>query len=289
MNMTYGIGGALQNLGGSMMSMAFSNMQDKKIEERKRQAQEAERLLEEVKVARTSKPFRTQADPNAQSPWVSKEAGGYMTPQGKPSMEMVEEFNSSGRPIGMRPASASESISLRQEEEALKAQAQEKARKYGREEEEFSMKKEKHKSGLDRDAASIESSRASAASSRAYAENLKSDGMSGRPKAQDESVLWKDINNLMSDPNYRAAVEAGDASVLREFQPEDSVVKGLRSVAGMAGVPVPGNSGPSILEELQAEQDPIVRAQMLAGFKRRLEQAAARGLSAGKGVKPQKQ
>lgn len=188
MNMTYGIGGALQNLGGSMMSMAFSNM----IEERKRQAQEAERLLEEAKVARTSKPFRTQADPNAQSPWVSKEAGGYMTPQGKPSMEMVEEFNSSGRPIGMRPASASESISLRQEEEALKAQAQEKARKYGREEEEFSMKKEKHKSGIARDAASIESSRASAASSRAYAENLKSGGMSGRPSVDpfaDESDL----------------------------------------------------------------------------------------------------
>jgi hypothetical protein len=281
-NTTYGIGGALQSLGGNMMSMAFSNMQDKKLEERKRQAEEAARLLEESRVARTSKPFRTQADPNAQSPWVSKEASGYVTPQGKPSMEMVEEFNSSGRPIGTRPASASESVSLRQEEEALKAQAQEKARLRGREEEEFGMKKEKHKSSLERDKASIASSRASAA-------YLRSGGSSGRPKAQDEAVLWKDINNLMSDPNYRAAVEAGDASVLREFQPEDSVVKGLRSVAEMAGVPVPGNSGPSILEELQAEQDPVVRAQMLAGFKRRLEQAAARGLSAGKGVKPQKQ
>ncbi len=277
-----GIGEALMGISSMMMGYQMDKNKEAALEKRKKQAEEAARLLEESRVARPSKPFRTQADPNAQSPWVSKEASGYVTPQGKPSMEMVEEFNSSGRPIGMRPASASESISLRQEEEALKAQAQEQARLREREEEEFGMKKEKHNSGLARDAASVESSRASAA-------YLRSGGSSGRPKAQDEAVLWKDINNLMSDPNYRAAVEAGDASVLREFQPEDSVVKGLRSVAEMAGVPVPGNSGPSILEELQAEQDPVVRAQMLAGFKRRLEQAAARGLSAGKGVKPQKQ
>lgn len=277
-----GIGEALMGISSMMMGYQMDKNRDAALEKRKKQADEAERLLEEKRVARTSKPFRTQADPNAQSPWVSKEASGYTTPQGLPSMEMVERFNAAGDPLGLRPASASESAALRQEEGALKAQAQEQARKYGREEEEFGMKKEKHKSSLERDKASI-------ASSRAYAENLKSDGMSGRPKAQDEAALWKDINNLMSDPNYRAAVEAGDASVLREFQPEDSVVKGLRSVAGMAGVPVPGNSGPSILEELQAEQDPVVRAQILAGFKRRLEQAAARGLSAGKGVKPQKQ
>lgn len=277
-----GIGEALMGISSMMMGYQMDKNKEAALEKRKKQAEEAARLLEESRVARPSKPFRTQADPNAQSPWVSKEASGYVTPQGKPSMEMVEEFNSSGRPIGMRPASVSESLSLRQEEEALKAQAQEQARKYGREEEEFGMKKEKHKSSLARDKAATESSRASAA-------YLRSGGVSGRPKAQDEAVLWKDINNLMSDPNYRAAVEAGDASVLREFQPEDSVVKGLRSVAGMIGVPVPGNSGPSILEELQAEQDPVVRAQILAGFKRRLEQAAARGLSAGKGVKPQKQ
>lgn len=202
MNTTYGIGGALQNLGGSMMSMAFSNMQDKKIEERKRQAQEAERLLEEAKVARTSKPFRTQADPNAQSPWVSKEASGYVTPQGKPSMEMVEEFNSSGRPIGMRPASASESLSLRQEEEALKAQAQEQARKYKREEEEFGMKKEKHKSSLERDKASI-------ASSRAYAE---SGGLSGRPTV--------DPFKEESDLAYLVGTKEGGAGIDAEYQAE---------------------------------------------------------------------
>ena len=196
---------------------------------------------------------------------------------------MAQDVNARGLPVGSaRPASQFE-----KEDHATRNQmaANERALaadKRMAEMEDRTMKQEKHKSSLERDKASI-------ASSRANAENLKSDGMSGRPKAQDEAVLWKDINNLMSDPNYRAAVEAGDASVLREFQPEDSVVKGLRSVAGMAGVPVPGNSGPSILEELQAEQDPVVRAQMLAGFKRRLEQAAARGLSAGKGVKPQKQ
>lgn len=205
MNMTYGIGGALQNIGGSMMSMAFSNMQDKKLEERKRQADEAERLLEEKRVARTSKPFRTQADPNAQSPWVSKEASGYVTPQGKPSMEMVEEFNSSGRPIGMRPASVSESISLRQEEKALKAQAQEQARKYGREEEEFGMKKERHKSSLERDKASI-------ASSRAYAENLRSGGLSGRPTV--------DPFKEESDLAYLVGTKEGGAGIDAEYQAE---------------------------------------------------------------------
>ena len=32
MNTTYGIGGALQSIGGNIMQMAFGNMQDKKIE-----------------------------------------------------------------------------------------------------------------------------------------------------------------------------------------------------------------------------------------------------------------
>lgn len=212
MNMTYGIGGALQNIGGSMMSMAFSNMQDKKLEERKRQADEAERLLEEKRVARTSKPFRTQADPNAQSPWVSKEASGYVTPQGKPSMKMVEEFNSSGRPIGMRPASESESFAASQEEAALLKAQQEAEMKRAREEEEFGMKKEKHKSGIARDAASIESSRASAASSRAYAENLKSGGLSGRPTV--------DPFKEESDLAYLVGTKEGGAGIDAEYQAE---------------------------------------------------------------------
>lgn len=212
MNMTYGIGGALRNIGGSMMSMAFSNMQDKKLEERKRQADEAERLLEEKRVARTSKPFRTQADPNAQSPWVSKEASGYVTPQGKPSMKMVEEFNSSGRPIGMRPASESESFAASQEEAALLKAQQEAEMKRAREEEEFGMKKEKHKSGIARDAASIEASRASAASSRAYAENLKSGGLSGRPTV--------DPFKEESDLAYLVGTKEGGAGIDAEYQAE---------------------------------------------------------------------
>lgn len=198
---------------------------------------------------------------------------------------MAQDVNARGLSVGSaRPASQFEKEDYATRNQMAANERAMAADKQMAEMEDRTMKQEQHKSRLAKDKQTI-------ATSKAVAENLRSggDGVSGRPKAQDESVLWKDINNLMSDPNYRAAVEAGDASVLREFQPEDSVVKGLRSVAGMAGVPVPGNSGPSILEELQAEQDPVVRAQMLAGFKRRLEQAAARGLSAGKGVKPQKQ
>ncbi len=209
--MAYGASGGIGEALMGISSMMMGYQMDKNIEKRKKQAEEAARLLEESRVARPSKPFRTQADPNAQSPWVSKEASGYVTPQGKPSMEMVEEFNSSGRPIGMRPASASESLSLRQEEEALKAQAQEQARLRGREEEEFGMKKEKHNSGLARDAASVESSRASAASSRAYAENLKSGGLSGRPV---------DPFKEESDLAYLVGTKEGGAGIDAEYQAE---------------------------------------------------------------------
>jgi len=200
-----GIGEALMGISSMMMGYQMDKNKEAALEKRKKQAEEAARLLEESRVARPSKPFRTQADPNAQSPWVSKEASGYVTPQGKPSMEMVEEFNSSGRPIGMRPASASESISLRQEEEALKAQAQEQeqARKYGREE--FGMKKEKHKSSLERDKASI-------ASSRANAEYLKSGGLSGRPTV--------DPVKEESDLAYLVGTKEGGAGIDAEYQTE---------------------------------------------------------------------
>ncbi len=180
MNTTYGIGGALQNLGGSMMSMAFSNMQDKKIEERKRQAQEAERLLEEAKVARTR---------------LFKDKAGNLS---------VEEFNASGRPIGMRPASESESFAASQEEAALLKAQQEAEMKRAREEEEFGMKKEKHKSSLERDKASI-------ASSRANAEYLKSGGVSGKPvdPFADESDLA-----------YLVGTKEGGAGIDAEYQAE---------------------------------------------------------------------
>ena len=207
-----GIGEALMGISSMMMGYQMDKNKEAALEKRKKQAEEAARLLEESRVARPSKPFRTQADPNAQSPWVSKEASGYVTPQGKPSMEMVERFNAAGDPLGLRPASASESAALRQEEEALKAQAQEQARLRGREEEEFGMKKEKHKSGLARDAASIESSRASAASSRAYAENLKSGGLSGRPTV--------DPFKEESDLAYLVGTKEGGAGIDAEYQAE---------------------------------------------------------------------
>jgi len=200
-----GIGEALMGISSMMMGYQMDKNKEAALEKRKKQAEEAARLLEESRVARPSKPFRTQADPNAQSPWVSKEASGYVTPQGKPSMEMVEEFNSSGRPIGTRPASASESISLRQEEKALKEQAQEQARKYRREEEEFGMKKEKHKSSLERDKVSI-------ASSRANAEYLKSGGLSGRPTV--------DPVKEESDLAYLVGTKEGGAGIDAEYQTE---------------------------------------------------------------------
>ena len=98
--------------------------------------------------------------------------------------------------------------------------------------------------------------------------------------------MWKDINNLLGDPDYQAAVQAGDPSVLREMGASDPVIGGLRAAGKAIGVDVPEDSRPNLLREIEQEQDPAVRAQMLASFKRRLEMAAAKGRSGGKGIRP---
>jgi len=116
MNTTYGIGGALQSIGGNIMQMAFGNMQDKKIEERKKQAEEAARILEESRVARTSRPYMKKGDPKAFSPWMSQESKGYATPTGTPDQLMVSEYNSQGRPIGQRFADPAEKQGYDQEQ-----------------------------------------------------------------------------------------------------------------------------------------------------------------------------
>jgi len=97
--------------------------------------------------------------------------------QGPPTL-VTQDFNARGIPVGSaRPANQVEQEDFQTKRLALGKQQmlEEEARK---------MAKEKHKSGLARDAASVESSRASAASSRAYAENLKSGGLSGRPTSR---------------------------------------------------------------------------------------------------------
>lgn len=166
MSMWGGIGGALQNIGGNMMQMAFSDMQDKKIEARKKQEQEAMRLLEETRVARTQ-PYKSPADPKAQSPWISKEAGGYVTPQGKPEQWMVEEFNSQGKPIGSRPASMSEDQQYRYADELAKQKALADAGDLAWKQEERGMKRTKADLDKRKGEQSIKQSKASEAYMRA--------------------------------------------------------------------------------------------------------------------------
>lgn len=280
MNTTYGIGGALQSIGGNIMQMAFGNMQDKKIEERKKQAEEAARILEESRVARTSRPYMKKGDPKAFSPWMSQESKGYATPTGTTDQLMVSEYNSQGRPIGQRFADPAEKQGYDQEQlaaaqtaAAAKSDAEAKMRKENRDE-------MKLRSQLARDKASTAASYANAESSRAYAKNLAS------PSVGNEATLWKDINNLLGDPDYQAAVQAGDPSVLREMGASDPVIGGLRAAGKAIGADVPEDSRPNLLREIEQEQDPAVRAQMLASFKRRLEMAAAKGRASGKGIRP---
>lgn len=201
------------------------------------------------------------------------------TSQG-PAQLQVEEYNPSGRLIGTRLATKGEEEKHVMDKQtraanlaAATSEAEAKTRKEGREE-------LKLQSQLARDKASTAASYANAESSRAYAKNLAS------PSVGNEATLWKDINNLLGDPDYQAAVQAGDPSVLREMGASDPVIGGLRAAGKAIGVDVPEDSRPNLLREIEQEQDPAVRAQMLASFKRRLEMAAAKGRSGGKGIRP---
>jgi len=192
-----------------------------------------------------------------------------------PQQLMVEEYNPSGRVIGTRAASKGEEdeyVQGKQTRAANLAAATFDA--------EAKMRDE------DRKDADLESKVAyrSAAANAANRRNLaKPDG---GVKGQSEATLWKDINNLLGDPDYQAAVKAGDPSVLREMGASDPVIGGLRAAGKAIGVDVPEDSRPNLLREIEQEQDPVVRAQMLASFKRRLEMAAAKGRSGGKGIRP---
>lgn len=192
-----------------------------------------------------------------------------------PQQLMVEEYNPSGRVIGTRAASKGEEDEYVQGKQtraanlaAATADAEAKARDEARKD------------------ADLESKVAyrSAATNAANRRNLaKPDG---GVKGQSEATLWKDINNLLGDPDYQAAVKAGDPAVLREMGGGDPVIDGLRAAGKAIGVDVPEDSSPNLLREIEQEQDPAVRAQMLAAFKRRLEMAAAKGRSGGKGIRP---
>jgi len=279
MNTSYGIGGALQDVGGNIMQMAFGNMRDKKLEERKNQAEEAARILEESRVARTSRPYMKKGDPKAFSPWMSQESKGYATPTGTPDQLMVSKYNSLGDPIGQRLADPAEQAGYEQEQlaaaqtaAAAKSDAEAKTRKENREE-------KKLKSQLETDKARQASSYASAESSRAYAKNL------ANPTGNEQDAM-KDVTYLLTDPYAREAIDAGDPNIAGRWGQKPGAIESfIKGALSKAGVEVPEVS-PSVMASLSRTEDPAVRAQIIQTYVRELRQAQAQGLGKLKGVKP---
>ena len=274
MNTTYGIGGALQSIGGNIMQMAFGNMQDKKIEERKKQAEEAQRLLEESRVARTSRPYMKKGDPKAFSPWMSQESKGYATPTGTPDQLMVSEYNSQGRPLGQRLADPAEKQGYEQEQQiqaaslaAAKSEAEAKMRDEDRKERDLDSKIKYR----------------AAATSAANRSNLAEPG--GSTRGRSEADLSKTVVNLMGDPDYMAAVNAGDPRVMQRMGAPDKIVDAMKSVATGLGVSLPEDTRTTIERDLQKETTPEGRAKIWEIFLREMDIAAAKGRASGKGIR----
>jgi len=275
MNTTYGIGGALQSIGGNIMQMAFGNMQDKKIEERKKQAEEAARILEESRVARTSRPYMKKGDPKAFSPWMSQESKGYATPTGTPDQLMVSEYNSQGRPIGQRFADPAEKQGYDQEQlaaaqtaAAAKSEAEAKVRDEERKDADLESKIKY------RDAATGAANRRNLAAPDA------------NTKGRSEADLSKTVVNLMGDPDYMAAVNAGDPTVMRRMGGADPIIDNMKRVATALGVPVPKETQSQVEDALQKESTPEGRAKVWEIFLREMDMAAAKGRASGKGIRP---
>jgi hypothetical protein len=130
-----------------------------------------------------------------------------------PPQLMAQDLNARGVAVGSaRPASQFEKEDYTARSQVAAGERALAADKQRMETEDRAMKKEKHKSGLARDAASIESSRARAASSRAYADNLKSGGLSGRPSVDP----FKDESDLA----YLVGTKEGGAEIDAEYQAE---------------------------------------------------------------------
>lgn len=274
MNTSYGIGGALQDVGGNIMQMAFGNM----IEERKKQAEEAQRLLEEKRVARVSKPYIQKGDPNGYTPWMSQESKGYATPTGIPDQLMVSEYNSQGRPIGQRFADPAEKQGYDQEQLAA-AQTTAAAKS-------AAEAKERDEARKDADLESKVAYRSAAANAANAANRRNLANPTASAPGRSESDLSKTVVNLMGDPDYMAAVNAGDPTVMRRMGGADPIIDNMKRVATALGVPVPKETQSQIEDALQKESTPEGRAKVWEIFLREMDMAAAKGRASGKGIRP---
>lgn len=255
-----GLGAALQSFGGFMTDRAERKEYEKKEKERLEAAKKAQEEAERKRVERRQL-YLKQPDYSYGPPQLAKPTWYEMG------------TNAQGEVVQDIPANAAQLFNIEQESAAARAKSEAAAKEEERDRLKFEGQMSLNK-------ARESQAYAGARASDARAKNL------ANPSAGNEATLWKDINNLLGDPDYQAAVQAGDPSVLREMGASDPVIGGLRATGKAIGVDVPEDSRPNLLREIEQEQDPAVRAQMLASFKRRLEMAAAKGRSGGKGIRP---
>lgn len=273
-----GIGESLMDISRMLMSYQMDKNKDLQLQKRKDQADKAAKLLEESRVARTSKPYLKKGSPTEQSPWVSKEAGGYMTPQGGPDQVSVDEFNSQGRLIGTRLAAPSEAQGYQSEQEALelaRTAAQAKAKSQA---EKDDLARRRAEAGILRDTTAANLTNARLANPEKYGSRGK-----GKSPEDDVTELQREVAGMLSNPDIQAALKASDPGLLAEIGQQqgfvDKAIGGVKSALG-----VENNDG-SIWSELSKSQnDPELQAQMWRDLLRRIQQSTIKARGRGAGI-----
>lgn len=195
------------------------------------------------------------------------------TSQG-PAQLQVEEYNPSGRLIGTRLATKGE-----EEKHVMDKQTRAANLAAATSEAEAKMRDEDRK---ERDLDSKIKYRA-AATSAANRSNLAEPG--GSTRGRSEADLSKTVVNLMGDPDYMAAVNAGDPRVMQRMGAPDKIVDAMKSVATGLGVSLPEDTRTTIERDLQKETTPEGRAKIWEIFLREMDIAAAKGRASGKGIR----
>lgn len=195
------------------------------------------------------------------------------TSQG-PAQLQVEEYNPSGRLIGTRLATKGE-----EEKHVMDKQTRAANLAAATSEAEAKLRDEDRK---ERDLDSKIKYRA-AATSAANRSNLAEPG--GSTRGRSEADLSKTVVNLMGDPDYMAAVNAGDPRVMQRMGAPDKIVDAMKSVATVLGVSLPEDTRTTIERDLQKETTPEGRAKIWEIFLREMDIAAAKGRASGKGIR----
>lgn len=256
-----GLGAALQSFGGFMTDRAERKEYEKKEKDRLEAAKKAQEEAERKRVERRQL-YLKQPDYSYGPPQLAKPTWYEMG------------TNAQGEVVQDIPANAAQLFNIEQEQIAA-AQTTAAAKS----EAEAKMRDEDRK---ERDLDSKIKYRA-AATSAANRSNLAEPG--GSTRGRSEADLSKTVVNLMGDPDYMAAVNAGDPRVMQRMGAPDKIVDAMKSVATGLGVSLPEDTRTTIERDLQKETTPEGRAKIWEIFLREMDIAAAKGRASGKGIR----